>query len=441
MPLTDRRGLLTGLGAFTLSPMLLRSAAAQSSQSLALRAKVEAVNLGPGPRMSSTAAWTPQDGPKWPSYVPRYARGSRLNIALQNELAVPAVLSIRGLDGAPGAEPLLAMPPLAPGARASIMVQLHQAGTYLCDLWLLDQETTQPARPLPLIVDEVESVPIDSDEVLLIEEWHVRGDGTAIAPGTDPADTKVFHTINNGFPSDQVGIPIRANQRLRYRFINATQRPVIAVKLDKLDVRVMAIDGQPAEPFSARNGALVLAPGGRTDVFVDVVGPPGLAFSMLLHDGRQAITFREWVISDARAVRPAPLPPAPPLPSNGLPAELDLTTALRVDLPLAGPEWISPVSFSPSTASAFRAKAGRVVVLALDNRGTSATIFHLHGHHFRLLDRLDDGWKPFWLDTLAIEPGQTQRIAFAAEHAGRFLIESTGTDWTAPRLLRCYEVG
>ena len=56
------------------------------------------------------------------------------------------------------------------------------------------------------------------------------------------------------------------------------------------------------------------------------------------------------------------------------------------------------------------------MVLALTNRAAVATVFHLHGHHFRLLDRLDDGWKPFWLDTLAIEPGQTQRIAFAAEH-------------------------
>ena len=56
-------------------------------------------------------------------------------------------------------------------------------------------------------------------------------------------------------------------------------------------------------------------------------------------------------------------------------------------------------------------------------------MFHLHGHHFRLLDRLDDGWKPFWLDTLAVEPGQTQRIAFLAEYAGRYLIESVATDW------------
>ena len=76
---------------------------------------------------------------------------------------------------------------------------------------------------------------------------------------------------------------------------------------------------------------------------------------------------------------------------------------------------MTPATFEASAAPAFRAKAGRTVVLALTNRGDIADVFHLHGHHFRLLDRLDDGWKPFWLDTLAVEPGQTQRIAFAAE--------------------------
>ena len=80
------------------------------------------------------------------------------------------------------------------------------------------------------------------------------------------------------------------------------------------------------------------------------------------------------------------------------------------------------------------------VGLALTNRAPIATVFHLHGHHFRLLDRLDDGWKPYWLDTLAIEPGQTERIAFLAEYPGRYLLESTATDWAAPRLLRWYSV-
>ena len=79
-------------------------------------------------------------------------------------------------------------------------------------------------------------------------------------------------------------------------------------------------------------------------------------------------------------------------------------------------------------------------MLALTNRGAGTTVFRLNGHHFRLLDKLDDGWKPFWLDTLAVEPGQTQRIAFVAEHAGRWLIEQVGTDWATPRLVRWYAV-
>ena len=44
----------------------------------------------------------------------------------------------------------------------------------------------------------------------------------------------------------------------------------------------------PAEPFPARNGALVLAPGGRADAFVDASAAPGSSSSILLHDGKQA---------------------------------------------------------------------------------------------------------------------------------------------------------
>jgi FtsP/CotA-like multicopper oxidase with cupredoxin domain len=229
---------------------------------------------------------------------------------------------------------------------------------------------------------------------------------------------------------------------LRFRFINGCQRNVIAIKIENIDVRVMALDGQPSEPFQARNGALVLAPGGRADVFIDAVAPPGSVSSILLHDGKDARPIARLITSHEEPIRPAPLPPVPALPSNGLPARLDLKGALRFDLTLGGPlaDWVTPANFKAPTAPAFRAKAGRTAVLALTNRGDVAQVFHLHGHHFRLLDRLDDGWKPFWLDTLAIEPGQTQRVAFAAEVAGRWLIETMATDWAAPRLMRWYSV-
>jgi FtsP/CotA-like multicopper oxidase with cupredoxin domain len=237
-------------------------------------------------------------------------------------------------------------------------------------------------------------------------------------------------------------VAVRTNERIRFRFINGSHRSVIAIKIENYDVRVMAIDGQPAEPFLARNGALVLAPGGRVDALVDATAPAGTTSSILIHDGKEARPVGKLIVSNEPPIRAAPLPPAPPLPSNGLPGQLNLKSALRVDLSLGGPQtdWVPPANFAATAPPAFRAKAGRVVVLALTNRAAIATVFHLHGHHFRLLDRLDDGWKPFWLDTLAIEPGQTQRIAFAAEYAGRWLLESMATDWAAPRLVRWYSV-
>lgn len=316
---------------------------------------------------------------------------------------------------------------------------MRHAGTFLCDLRLLGDGRALPSPVRALVVDESEPVAVDRDEVLLIEDWRLRPDGTAIAPGLDPGDSSPVYTVNGLTALD---IPVRAHQRLRLRFINGCQRTTIAVKIESHEVRVMALDGQPAEPFLARGGALVLAPGTRVDAFVDATAAPGSASSILLHDGKDASPIARLVTSREPAVRAAPLPAAAALPSNGLPAGMDLKNALRVDLALGGvpSDWVTPANFAATAAPAFRARAGRIVVLALTNRAAVATVFHLHGHHFRLLDRLDDGWKPFWLDTLAIDPGQTQRIAFAAEFAGRWLVEQVATDWAAPRLVRWYSV-
>ena len=43
----------------------------------------------------------------------------------------------------------------------------------------------------------------------------------------------------------------------------------------------MALDGQPAEPFVARDGRLGLAPGGRADLFVDMIRAPGTIAPLL----------------------------------------------------------------------------------------------------------------------------------------------------------------
>jgi FtsP/CotA-like multicopper oxidase with cupredoxin domain len=425
----SRREFLAGMGLATLGAIPATSAGAAPTQSLPLRAKPGGLLLSPG--QGETPVWSLEA----PSPALRFKRGSELEIALRNDLPGPVALHWHGLEG-DAAAPLTIQPPVPAGASTRFKATLHHAGTLFGDLCLLAEGAAPPSRALPLIVEETEPQQVDRDEVFLIEDFRLRHDGTAIGAGSDPQGASPLYTVNGLVSPD---IAVHSNEQLRLRFINACQRHVIAVKIDGLDARVMALDSQPAEPFLARNGVILLAPGGRADVFVDVTLPSGTTPQVLLHDGKDARTIARLRI-EGEIPRPASRRPAPPLPSNGLPEQLEFKSAQRFELALAGNEWVSPIRFSTSAAPAFKVRKGRVVVLALVNRAAIATVFHLHGRHFRLLDRLDDGWKPYWLDTLAIEPGQTQRIAFAAETAGRWLIESTATDWAAPKLVRWYSV-
>jgi len=252
--LLTRRELMAGLGAAALAQAAPPMAAAQTRSSLTLRAKTDVIALRPGEPV--TPIWSLQGATPRPGL--RFRRGDAVEVTLENELPVPMALSCHGIDGVPAVEPLAARAPLAPGGSETCVIPLRQAGTFLCDLRLLGDGLARPSSARALVVGESGPVPVDRDEVLLIEDWRLRPDGTAIAPGTDPRDTAPFITINGMTALD---LPIRSHQRLRLRFINGFQRNVIAVKIEGHEVRVMAIDGQPAEPFPARNGALVLAPG------------------------------------------------------------------------------------------------------------------------------------------------------------------------------------
>lgn len=425
----SRREVLAGLGASTAG-LLGGGAAPVATTQLALQARPATLTLKP-------------DQPPAPIWElaavshlgnVRLRRGDRCEVTFRNALPVPLAPTWYGLNGAAVADPLRGRAPTAPDATETSIISIPSAGTLVADFRLFEDRLKQPARPLPVVAEETSRIAVDHDEVLLIEEWRVRPDGTALPPGQDPKDTTPLYTLN-GRTSFELSAAV--GERLRLRFINGSQRSVLAIKLESHEVHVMALDGQPAEPFPARNGALVLAPGARADAFVDAA----TSAAFVLHDGKEARPIGHLTIS-GKLERRAALPPPQPLPSNNLPEKLDLKGALRFDVGFGALDagWTRTANFSTASAPAFRAKAGRTVVLALKNPAPVATVFHLHGHHFRLLDRLDDGWKPYWLDTLAIEPGQTQRIAFAATSPGRWLIESVVTDWAAPRLVRWYGV-
>src|SRR6202165_6190030 len=220
-----RRELGAGLGALALGPAMARIAAAQGRPSLMLQAKAGIIALRPGE--ANTPIWSLSDATPGRDFS--FERGDELEITLGNELPVPTVLNWHGLDGVPAAEPLTARPPLTAGAKETFVIPLRHAGTLMGDLRLLGDGQARPLPARAWVVRENEAVAVDRDEIFLVEDWRLRPDGTAIAPGIDPKDSTPVTTINGLTTLD---IPARANERLRLRFVNGRQRSVVAVTIE-----------------------------------------------------------------------------------------------------------------------------------------------------------------------------------------------------------------
>lgn len=344
-----------------------------------------------------------------PGPVIRVRRGDEVYARLVNDLDEPTSLHWYGVrlpnpidGGAP-----LAGPPVAPGASFDYRFTVPDAGTF----WYRAALHGQQERGLygALIVAEPVSPLVDQDRLLMFGERRSSRDGA-----------REF-TLNGAAALD---IAVRANERLRLRFINASTTQMNA-RIENHRVVVMAIDGEPAEPFASRDGRILLAPGNRADVFVDASLAPGSIAPITFMQNSGAPPAARLVYGEAPARR-APLGEPAPLPANPLPVGMDFSRALRVALPIEGRN-----AAALAGMPLFSAARGRTVVMALDNRDTGAHVVHLHGHHFRLLDRLDDGWKPYWLDTVVAEGRQVARIAFVADNPGRWLIEQRAIDGPA----------
>src|SRR5262249_8483547 len=144
---------------------------------------------------------------------------------------------------------------------------------------------------------------------------------------------------------------------------------------------------------------------------------PGAVAPVVAETDSDTITIARLVYDAAAGPRAAPRPDPRPLPANPLPARMEFAGALRFDVVVHGRAF----NADPGPPL-FSVKRGRTVMLALTNRTAPAHAVHLHGHHCRLLDRLDDGWKPFWLDTILVPGQQIARVAFVADNPGKWLI-------------------
>ena len=315
-------------------------------RTLQIRARTGALNLGQDIDKKEVFILEPE------SVAPlSYPTGTILRVTFTNDLPLPAVLNWYGIDGSPDAAPFIRQKLISTGTSATYDLVLKQAGTVFCQALLPDKNT---ATALALKVEEPEKQDIDHDEIALIEEFQFAEDSTETAANPSQKQAGKLFTLNRERSGD---FTVRANSRARIRFINSSQKSVIAIKIPDHDVNVVAIDSRPAEPYLAHNGQLVLAPGTRIVAVIDATLAPGGNAPILLHDGRDVRTIGRLVYSSEPPIRSEPLPAPLKLSATGLPKKLDLARANRIDLSLDAPIWLQTNSFLPSTQPAFRVRA------------------------------------------------------------------------------------
>ena len=210
---------------------------------------------------------------------------------------------------------------------------------------------------------------------------------------------------------------------------------------------VIAIDGQPSELFRPARDTVPIGPGSRCEVMLDV---PATA-------EKAAIVLRGLGTSDVPlafvTIKGAPLPAHPPvakLPDNPLlPTRIPLERATKRDLviepaPAGDARWAWSLGGAPSNGISgkplFTVKRGGAVTLGFVNRSEQVQQMHVHGHVFRVLHDLDDGWDPYWRDSILIGPGRTKHVAFVADNPGKWAIESLVLDRQVTGLAGWFEV-
>lgn len=366
----------------------------------------------------------------------RLKHGAELRLSLRNETARPLSLHFHGvrgpneMDGVGG----LTQKPVPPGGSFDYAFVPPDAGTYLIRPGVLGGSAEPLERGLSglLIVEELNPPQVDQDLAVLVDDWRLAEDG-ALAPfessaGAAPAGRLGSWLSVNGRATPQ-RIEAPPGGRLRLRLASACNARTMRLRFDELKAFVVAIDGQPTSTFEPLRASLPFAPGTRYDLLIDLPAEPGAtgAVTALIGNGFPLI---EIVTAGDR--RPA-LPEIAPLSPNAkLPEIIKLQDAVRRDLVIKGdpkapdtPWTINGAAGSPSRAPLVKAKRGTPVVLALKNETGFVQPMHLHGHSFRLLHALDDGWEPYWLDTVQVPENKTLRIAFVADNPGKWLLGST----------------
>ncbi|WP_244532107.1 multicopper oxidase family protein [Methylocapsa palsarum] len=393
-----------------------------------------------------------------PGPLLRYKKGDEVKIRLVNRLSQPLTLSWQGvrivnaMDGVGG----LTQEPAPPGGSFDYRFTPPDSGLFWYHPHVLPLLGEQLERGLygVLIVDEADPPAADKDMLVVLDDWTLDGEARIAGFGAEAAGPgRIGSCVTLNSAQTPATLTMPPASRLRLRILNAANARIMQISFDGVKPWILAVDGQPCEAFEPNRQTIPVGPGARFDVMMDLPDQPGARAVLTLRgDGEADRALLE--IKTEGAKRPE-LSPIGSLPENPLlPRAIRLEASRKIDVTI---EAVSPPAAAASgrllywklngTAwdgwarkPLFSVKRGAPVTLGLVNRTPFVQQIHVHGHHMRLLHDLDDGWEPYWRDSVLVPAGKTKHVAFVADNPGKWVIEGLTAERQCSGMATWFEV-
>jgi FtsP/CotA-like multicopper oxidase with cupredoxin domain len=299
-----------------------------------------------------------------------------------------------------------------------------------------------------LAVEEKQLDPALVDIPLIIDDWKIGDDGKIeesfgdLQAAVGAGRLGNWFTVNGAY---RPHIKLPADKPCRLRVLNAANARSMGLQFKGLDPLVVALDGQPISPRHGGILGLVLQPGQRVDLVLDV-GREDVAIALDISGDIVEVCYLEregGAGSDA-------LPDNFSLPINPIPVNLDMEKARTIPVVIAGGAkgglksatfknevldmrallergmaWAINGVAGPGGEVIGKFAKGESIILDIDNATNFDQPLHIHGHVWQVIEQggvLQEG-QP-WRDTILVPRMQKQKVAFVADNPGIWALQS-----------------
>lgn len=376
--------------------------------------------------------------------------GDRVTVNFRNDLPEETTVHWHGLrvhadhDGSN-----VSQTAIQPGESYTYEFTLTDAGTFWFHPHLTADEQIERGLYAAIVVRGDDEIPVDSERMLVLDDVKVESTGK-LSETITSLDLMVGRQGNvllvNGEKLPAFTAP--AGGRERWRLLNTANGTFFNVAIPGHSLRVIGWDGGLLpEPYEV--DSLVIAPGERYDVLVELEGAEGdtLELQTLHYDrGHELPDLGARPIATITLAAP-PENPAPALPERWgeiTPLPITADTPRRVftlsEEEAEGPD-DEPRFFINERAwpdvDALVVASDALEIWEITNDATMDHPFHLHGTFFQVLDQPHLGWK----DTVNIPQKSTVRFAVDFDNPGLWMYHCHILEHTERGMMGVLQVG